>query len=260
MSRLGVQALRPDDLRKLGRLHGVDDALTALSVAKSVFDRVTFDLIYARQGQTLNDWGVELREALDVAGDHLSLYQLTIEQGTAFWDRFQAGGLRGLPDEDLGADMYLATQEICEARGFSAYEVSNHARFDAMSRHNMVYWRGGDYVGVGPGAHGRVTVNGHRHATVARKMPGDWLNASSRDEAELLTPGDVWNEFLMMGLRLSEGIDSARAARIGGEKAESLDLSGLIDMGLMWQTPERFGVTQSGRMVLNTLTAELLSV
>ncbi|MBU2960663.1 radical SAM family heme chaperone HemW [Citreicella sp. C3M06] len=257
---LGVQALRPDDLRKLGRLHGVDEALSALNVAKSVFDRVTFDLIYARQGQTLNDWGTELREALDIAGDHLSLYQLTIEQGTAFWDRFQAGGLRGLPDEDLGADMYLATQEICEAQGFSAYEVSNHARPDAMSRHNMVYWRGGDYVGVGPGAHGRVTLNGHRHATVARRMPGDWLNASFRDETEWLSSNDVWNEFLMMGLRLSEGIDSARAAQIGGEKAETLDLSSLIDMGLMWQTNERFGVTQSGRMVLNTLTADLLTV
>lgn len=258
---LGVQALRPDDLRKLGRLHGVDDALTALEVAKSVFDRVTFDLIYARQGQSLDAWCVELREALDLAGDHLSLYQLTIEQGTAFWDRFQAGGLRGLPNEDLGADMYLATQEICEAAGFAAYEVSNHAKPEAMSRHNLVYWRGGDYVGVGPGAHGRVTLNGQRHATVARKMPGDWLNAeTARDSTEVLTPDDAWNEFLMMGLRLSEGIDKSRARAIGGIKADALALRDLIEMGLLWETADRFGATLDGRMVLNTLTAELLSV
>ncbi len=257
---LGVQALRPDDLRKLGRLHGVDDAIRALDVAKSVFDRVTFDLIYARQGQSLNAWCTELTEALDMAGDHLSLYQLTIEQGTAFWDRFQAGGLRGLPDEDLGADLYVATQEMCEAAGFHAYEVSNYAKPEAMSRHNLVYWRGGDYVGVGPGAHGRVTLNGQRHATVARKMPGDWLNTDARDSIQALTQDDRWNEFLMMGLRLSEGIDKSRAHAIGGQKAETLALADLIDMGLMWETPERFGATLDGRMVLNTLTAELLSV
>ncbi|KAA8609985.1 coproporphyrinogen III oxidase [Salipiger aestuarii] len=258
---LGVQALRPDDLRKLGRLHGVDDAIAALDVAKSVFERVTFDLIYARQGQSLDAWCTELREALNLAGDHLSLYQLTIEQGTAFWDRLQAGGLRGLPNEDLGADMYIATQEICGAAGFPAYEVSNHAKHEAMSRHNLVYWRGGDYVGVGPGAHGRVTLNGQRHSTVARAMPGDWLNADAgRDSMQLLSQDDAWNEFLMMGLRLSEGVDKERARAIGGAKADKLAFGDFIAMGLMWETSERFGTTLDGRMVLNTLTAELLSV
>ncbi|GGG78935.1 coproporphyrinogen III oxidase [Salipiger pallidus] len=261
---LGVQALRPDDLRRLGRLHGVDDALKALDVARSCFDRVSFDLIYGRQGQSLPEWETELNEALDLAGDHLSLYQLTVEQGTAFWDRAQAGKLRGLPDEDLGADMYEATAEIAAAKGFSAYEVSNYALPDAMSRHNLVYWRSGDYVGIGPGAHGRVTMNGTRHATVARKMPGDWIRAaetgSADAELEPLPRADVWNEFLLMGLRLTEGVSMTRARKIGGTWADALPLAYYQDLGLIWREDDRFGATPQGRLVLNTLTSELLSV
>ncbi|APZ52621.1 radical SAM family heme chaperone HemW [Salipiger abyssi] len=260
---LGVQALRPDDLRKLGRLHNVDEALAALDIAKSVFSRVSFDLIYARQGQSLADWEQELREALDLAGDHLSLYQLTIEEGTAFWDRAQAGKLRGLPGEDLGADLYIATQEICEAAGFPAYEVSNHAAPDAMSRHNLVYWRGGDYVGIGPGAHGRVGLNGQRFATVARRAPGDWLSAAESGngdlEAEPLSDADIWNEYLMMGLRLSEGICRERASSLGPSQISEETLVRFEELGLIWRTDERFGATREGRMVLNALTAELLT-
>lgn len=260
---LGVQALRPDDLRKLGRLHGVDEALKALEIARATFDRVSFDLIYGRQGQTLQDWESELREALDLAGDHLSLYQLTIEEGTAFWDRAQAGGLKGLPDEDLGADLYLATRDICGAAGFEAYEVSNYARPDAMSRHNLVYWRGGDYVGIGPGAHGRITLDGQRYATVATRMPGAWIadaeRGSGEESRDLLTPQDIWGEYLMMGLRLSEGLDIERTQRIGGAWSDTMPLSDFEDLGLIWRTEDRFGATLRGRLVLNALVTELLA-
>ena len=260
---LGVQALRPDDLRKLGRLHGVDEALKALEIARATFDRVSFDLIYGRQGQTLQDWESELREALDLAGDHLSLYQLTIEEGTAFWDRAQAGGLKGLPDEDLGADLYLATRDICGAAGFEAYEVSNYARPDAMSRHNLAYWRGGDYVGIGPGAHGRITLDGQRYATVAKRLPGAWIadaeGSSGEESRDILTPQDIWGEYLMMGLRLSEGLDIDRTRRIGGAWSDAMPLSDFEDLGLIWRTEDRFGATLRGRLVLNALVTELLA-
>ena len=169
---MGVQALRDADLRRLGRLHSVAEARQAFDIARNCFDRVSFDLIYARQDQTLADWQAELREALSMAVDHLSMYQLTIEDGTAFGDRFARGGLKGLPDDDVQADMYAATQDICAEHGMPAYEVSNHARAGAESRHNLIYWRMGDYAGIGPGAHGRLTLNGRRWATVAPRAPG----------------------------------------------------------------------------------------
>ena len=147
---MGVQALNDRDLRRLGRIHTVAEARTAFDVAQKCFDRVSFDLIYARQDQTLDDWRKELNEALSMAADHLSLYQLTIEEGTAFGDRYAKGALRGLPQDETAADMYLATQDICEQFGLSAYEVSNHARPGSESRHNLIYWRYGDYVGIGP--------------------------------------------------------------------------------------------------------------
>ncbi|MEM9551751.1 MAG: radical SAM family heme chaperone HemW, partial [Pseudomonadota bacterium] len=155
---MGVQALNDRALKRLGRIHSAADARAAFDIARRCFDRVSFDLIYARQDQTLSDWRRELDEALSMAVDHLSLYQLTIEDGTAFADRYRAGGLRGLPADDLSADMYAVTQEVCAEHGLSGYEVSNHARAEAESRHNLIYWRYGDYVGIGPGAHGRVTL------------------------------------------------------------------------------------------------------
>ncbi len=168
---MGVQALNDRDLKRLGRIHSVAEARQAFDIARETFDRVSFDLIYARQDQTLDDWHSELGEALSMAIDHLSLYQLTIEQGTAFGDRYAAGRLRGLPEDDLAADMYQATQDICNAAGLGAYEVSNHARPGSESRHNMIYWRYGDYAGIGPGAHGRITRNGQRFATEAFSSP-----------------------------------------------------------------------------------------
>ncbi|MCL4155215.1 UNVERIFIED_CONTAM: hypothetical protein GTU68_030977, partial [Idotea baltica] len=152
---MGIQALNDQDLKLLGRLHSVAEAQKAFDIARNIFDRVSFDLIYARQNQSAAEWEAELTQALGMAVDHLSLYQLTIEEGTAFGDRFARGGLRGLPTDDLSADLYELTQSITSDHGFSAYEVSNHAKTGQESRHNLVYWRGGDYVGVGPGAHGR---------------------------------------------------------------------------------------------------------
>ncbi|MCY4179927.1 MAG: radical SAM family heme chaperone HemW, partial [Litoreibacter sp.] len=161
---LGIQALNDPDLKALGRLHSVSEARTALDIAKSTFDRVSFDLIYARQNQTPGEWRAELTQALTFGTDHLSLYQLTIEDGTAFGDRFAIGKLCGLPDEDHAADMYEITQELTEAAGLPAYEVSNHARPSQESRHHLIYWRGGDYIGIGPGAQGRLTLSNKRVA------------------------------------------------------------------------------------------------
>jgi oxygen-independent coproporphyrinogen-3 oxidase len=218
---MGVQALNDADLRRLGRLHSVAEARQAFDIARKCFDRVSFDLIYARQDQTLHQWRAELTEALSMAVDHLSMYQLTIEDGTAFGDRFARGGLKGLPDEDVQADMYAVTQEVCAAHGMPAYEVSNHARPGAESRHNLVYWRMGDYVGIGPGAHGRVTLDGQRWATVAPKAPGAWLalveaGRAGEDPREPVLRGEQATEYLLMSLRLSEGTDVARYEALAG--------------------------------------------
>ena len=178
---VGLQSLRDEDLKRLGRLHSAAEGRSAFLLAREVFPRVSFDLIYARQFQTLADWRAELTEALTLAADHLSLYQLTIEPGTAFGDRFARGRLSGLIDDDLGAEMYDLTQELCMANGLPAYEVSNHASDMAQSRHNLIYWRGGDYAGIGPGAHGRLTLGGIRHATETELSPIGWLDRLTRD-------------------------------------------------------------------------------
>ena len=177
---IGVQSLHDEDLRKLGRIHSAKEARQAIEIANATFSRVSFDLIYARQDQTLGDWQAELKEALTLANGHLSLYQLTIEQGTAFGDRYNLGKLRGLPDDDDAADMYQATQDICADAGLPAYEVSNHAKDAAQSKHNLIYWRYGDYVGIGPGAHGRLTLNGRKFATEAIRSPHNWLERTER--------------------------------------------------------------------------------
>ncbi len=208
---IGIQALNDADLKALGRLHSVSEARAAFDLARSTFERVSFDLIYARQFQTLADWRAELSEALSMAADHLSLYQLTIENGTAFGDRLAKGELRGLPNDDDAADMYLATQDICQAAGMLAYEVSNHAVAGAESRHNLIYWRGGDYAGIGPGAHGRLTIGGRRMATDTPLSPNQWLEqvektGNGENPRQSLSQADQAAEYLMMGLRLSEGI------------------------------------------------------
>ena len=258
---LGIQALRDPDLRALGRLHDVAEANRALGIARQTFDRVSFDLIYARQNQTLADWRDELSEALDMAGDHLSLYQLTIEPGTAFGARFSRGGLRGLPDEDLSADMFELTQELTEAAGFEAYEVSNHARNGSFSRHNLVYWRYGDYAGIGPGAHGRLTLNGKRWATVAPSAPSAWLDAVARgssEERSALSGAEQASEYLLMGLRVHEGIDLDRYEALLGRPADQNIIERLQRDGVLHPDRTALRATDRGRMVLNAVITELM--
>ncbi len=260
---MGIQAMNDTDLRRLGRIHTVGEARAAFDIAQKCFERVSFDLIYARQDQTLADWRAELTEALSMAVDHLSLYQLTVEQGTAFGDRYNAGKLRGLPDDDLSADMYFATQEICEDHGMPAYEVSNHARPGSESRHNLVYWRYGDYVGIGPGAHGRITRDSERFATESVRNPTAWIESVAQATGESkrysLSPQDQGCEYVMMCLRLLEGIDIDRFTAISEAALPAARISDLEDLGMIQLSGNCLTVTKQGRPVLNAIIRELLA-
>lgn len=260
---MGVQALNDTDLRRLGRIHTVAEARGAFDIARDTFERVSFDLIYARQDQTLDQWRAELNEALAMSVDHLSLYQLTVEDGTAFGDRYALGKLRGMPNEDLSADMYAMTQDICGTAGMPAYEVSNHAVPGAESRHNLIYWRYGDYVGIGPGAHGRITLGGQRYATECPKAPIQWLDAVDRGSGELprqaLDSAEQAQEFVMMGLRVRQGIDPARFQRIAGTPLPPDRIAELVDMGMLYRDQNRVCATPQGFMVLNAVVAALLT-
>lgn len=260
---MGVQALHDRDLQRLGRIHSVAEARRAFDIARAQFSRVSFDLIYARQDQSLADWQAELTEALGMAVDHLSLYQLTIEPGTAFGARYDQGSLRGLPTEDLSADMYELTRDLCNAAGMEAYEVSNHARPGAESHHNLIYWRYGDYIGIGPGAHGRLTLNGVRHATETWSNPDRWLK--SVDEGtpdrtfEPIGAADQGAEYLLMGLRISEGIDIERYSCISGMDLPTSRLAHMTDIGVIVQSGSRLQVTDKGRLMLNAVLSHLLA-
>lgn len=261
---MGIQAMNDADLRRLGRLHSVAEARQAFDIARSTFDRVSFDLIYARQHQSLTDWQTELNEALTMAIDHLSLYQLTIEDGTAFGNRFAAGGLKGLPKDDLAADMYFTTQDICESAGLPAYEVSNHAKPGSESRHNQIYWRYGDYVGIGPGAHGRLSLNGQKWAIEEKRQPGAWLKSvETTNSGEIdrisIANADQASEFLMMGLRLAEGIDVNRYKSLAGIGLNPHKIAELTQMGMVQQDQMRLRATAQGRVVLNAVLRELLA-
>ena len=259
---MGIQALNDPDLRRLGRLHSVAEAERAFDIARDTFERVSFDLIYARQDQSLAEWRAELTRALRMAVDHFSLYQLTIEDGTAFGARHAAGGLKGLPHEDLSADMYLITQEICEDAGLPAYEVSNHARPGYESRHNLIYWRYGDYAGIGPGAHGRLTLDGIKTATDTPKAPLRWLEMvesqhNGQISSEPVALRDQALEYLMMGLRLREGIDSDRYARLAGTPLDQAAVADLTQLGLLEAAPGRLRATREGRAVLDAILRRL---
>ena len=210
----------------------------------------------------MDAWSAELKLALSLAVDHLSLYQLTIEQGTAFGDRYAAGKLRGLPDDDLGADLYAMTRDICADAGMPAYEVSNHARDGAQSRHNLIYWRYGDYVGIGPGAHGRLTLNGQRWATECFSNPGRWLSGSKSGATELgrsrLSDKDQASEFLLMGLRLDEGINPERYRKISGQPLPTAKISELSDLEMITVQNGQLIVLKQGFMVLNAVISKLL--
>jgi len=259
---LGVQALNDPDLRFLGRLHDVAEARRAIELARVTFPRLSFDLIYARPNQTVEAWEKELDEAIALAADHLSLYQLTIEEGTRFFDLHRLGKLV-VPDDERAADLYEATQEITAARGLPAYEVSNHARPGAESRHNLVYWRYGEYVGSGPGAHGRFVDGSRRVVTIAEKHPETWLSRVEAQghgvaDGEVLSAQDEADEFLLMGLRLTEGIDLDRYERMAGRPLSANRISILRDENLVEPVGNsRLRATRSGMMVLNALVADL---
>ncbi|MEP3278667.1 MAG: radical SAM family heme chaperone HemW [Stappiaceae bacterium] len=259
---LGVQALNDKDLRRLGRLHDVDSAMRAIGIARDIFDRMSFDLIYARPDQTVNGWRDELAQALDYAADHLSLYQLTIERDTPFYDLHQAGKLI-VPSQDEGADFYEVTQEICDLNGMPAYEISNHARKDAQCRHNLTYWRYGDYVGVGPGAHGRVEIDGHRYATATEKNPENWLEAVENNQhgitvLDRLNDEETGDEYLLMALRMVEGVDFLRYRDLSGRELDPDKIEELISYGLVSRIGNRrIRATRDGFFVLDAVVADL---
>jgi oxygen-independent coproporphyrinogen-3 oxidase len=259
---LGVQALDDAALKELGRLHTADEALAAVAIARRIFRRYSFDLIYARPRQTPLEWAVELERAIDQAAEHLSLYQLTIEPDTPFATLAAAGKLK-VPDDDRARDLYDVTQEICGARGLPAYEISNHARPGAECRHNLVYWRGHEYAGVGPGAHGRLNVDGHRFATATERRPEAWLaRVESHGDGlvtdEMLTGEERSDEFLLMGLRLAEGIDPRRYEALAGRPLDQKRIAMLHAEGAVETTPDgRLRVTLSGFPVLDAVVADL---
>lgn len=260
---LGVQALDDADLRALGRRHDVAEAVRAFEVARAIFPRVSFDLIYARQGQTREGWRDELGRALAMAVDHLSLYQLTIEPGTRFGELAARGRLRGLPAAAAGAEMFRATQELCERSGLAGYEISSHARPGGESRHNLVYWRYGDYAGIGPGAHGRLTVGGMRWATEAIRLPEAWLAAVEAGSGGLasraaVTPGEQAVEMAIMGLRLAEGIEPGRYAALAGEPIPEARIAELADLGLVTCDGGRLRTTAEARLLLDAVLRRLL--
>jgi oxygen-independent coproporphyrinogen-3 oxidase len=260
---LGIQALNDLDLRRLGRLHTAEVARKAWDIANNVFERASFDLIYARQHQSLDEWSAELQEALQMGPSHLSLYQLTIEEGTSFGDLLSKKKLRGLPDEDLGADLYQRTQEICEGFGLPAYEISNHTVPGQESVHNNLYWSAGDYVGIGPGAHGRLTIDGDRLATEQERAPTAWLDRALNGGARIenstaLSRREQASEYLVMGMRTADGVDLAKLKNLTSLSALFFRSQHLEDLGLVWRSPRRMGATRAGRPLLNYLLKELL--
>jgi oxygen-independent coproporphyrinogen-3 oxidase len=259
---LGVQSLREGPLAELGRRHSVEEAVRAVRIAQSVFERSSFDIIYARPRQTLDEWEDELKEALWLAQGHISLYQLTIEQGTRYFDLQQAGKLV-LPNEDLGADFYEMTQELTAAAGLPAYEISNHARPGQESSHNMLYWRYGEYAGIGPGAHGRLMINNQRHATAVEKLPFEWqkkvmAQGHGMVVDDVLTWEEQGDEFLVMGLRLKEGISPSRFTALSGRKINQRQIDELKGYGFVETLANgNIRVTDRGWPVLDAVVADL---
>ena len=261
---LGLQALDDAALGFLGRAHDVAEGLAALDTAQRVFGRVSVDLIYARPGQSLKDWEAELDRALAFGTEHLSLYQLTVEPGTRFATDFAAGRLT-LPDADLAADLFDLTRAATAGAGLPAYEISNHARPGAESRHNLIYWRYQDYAGIGPGAHGRRSGV----ATQRRRKPENWMAAVARnghgiEREDALAPAERAVEALLMGLRLAEGVDLARIAALGessvGAVVDLPAVDRLSRQGLVARTGDRLRATEAGMPVLNALLAEIVRV
>jgi putative oxygen-independent coproporphyrinogen III oxidase len=260
---LGMQALNDADLKKLGRLHNKAEAVAVLAMAQRSFSRVSLDLIYARPNQGDAQWRAELTEALCFGTEHLSLYQLTVEPETPYALLHQKGELK-IPDDDLAAKLYETTQELTQAAGLPAYEISNHARPGAQSRHNLIYWRYGEYAGVGPGAHGRLNLQSGRVATAAIRLPERWRDAVEKmghgfAEQVAITYQDAAREHLLMSLRLSEGLDLAAYEKRWGTRPSAAKITPLIEQGLLIRKGEILAAMPQGRLVLNAVIAALLN-
>jgi oxygen-independent coproporphyrinogen-3 oxidase len=260
---LGVQALNDTDLKALGRLHNAEEGKAALALAMRNFGRVSLDLIYARPNQGDAAWRTELKQALAFGTGHLSLYQLTIEPETPFALLHKNGALV-IPDEDVAAGLYETTQELTEAAGLPAYEISNHARPGSESRHNLIYWRYGDYAGVGPGAHGRLSLKGRRMATATQRLPERWQDAVTKTgrafaEVVAVSDADAAREHLLMNLRLAEGIDLAAYEKRWGARPNAEKIAGLSDQGLLTLAGEILTATPRGRLLLNAVISKLLN-
>lgn len=261
---MGFQALNDEDLRKLGRLHNVEEGLEAFQLAQSFFPRTSFDLIYARQDQTLQQWTSELATSLALASDHLSLYQLTIEPNTAFGARHARGGLRGLPNDDVASDMFFKTIDMCGDAGLEHYEVSNFAKPGSESRHNLIYWRYGDFVGIGPGAHGRITLGQRKFGTSTYLMPDEWLahvekNGSGELIRDEISRSEQADEYAIMGLRLKEGISLSRLEGLREKSIDRSKINDLSSMSMVTLEDDTLSATNDGRVVLNSVLKELLS-
>ncbi len=265
---LGVQSLRDEQLKFLGRLHSAEEAKAAVALAREIFPRLSFDLIYARPQQTPDQWAKELEEAIALAADHLSLYQLTIEEGTPFYDLHRKGKFT-VPDSDQSAELFELTHEITSSHGLPAYEISNHAAEGQGSLHNLTYWRYQDYAGIGPGAHGRLTINDKKHATVCEKNPEIWwqkvmasgeISGHGMREMEALAGQETADEMLLMGLRLREGIDPKRHEKMAGTPLNKTKIKELSELGFLEiSNTGNLRSTQQGAMVLDAVVADLAS-
>lgn len=264
---LGIQALNDNDLKALGREHSAREAKDAIALSQKYFSRSSYDLIYGRMGQSLQSWQDELTEAIAMAADHLSLYQLTIERGTAFYHAHKKGRII-LPEEEVSADMYEVTQQVCQAHGLPAYEVSNHSRHGEESRHNLTYWTYGNYIGVGPGAHGRLVIEGQKYALAQDRSPEKWLHnvkdfGHATAEKEPLSPLMMAEEMVMMGLRLTRGVDLIHFEKIIGQKIEKfIDpdyLQRLFELDYMEKDGHHLRATARGMPLLNGLLGRLLA-
>lgn len=258
---VGVQSLVEADLKALGRQHSPEEALKAFRLASQIFPRVSFDLIYARPGQSQKDWRAELNRALGEQQGHMSLYQLTIEPDTRYQDLFDAGKL-AIPDDDEAATLYEITQELTAKYGLGAYEISNHAALGHESKHNLTYWRYGEYAGAGPGAHSRIGQGENRLGLMSEKHPETWLKmvrayGHGLIEQTQLTPAEQAPEYLLMGLRINEGIDLQRHAQLAGAEIDSRKIDGLENLGMVKRHGNRLMATPRGRPILNAIIREL---
>lgn len=256
---LGLQSLDDGQLKKLGRQHSVAEGLAALDIARSHFDRVSVDLMYGLQHQSLREWDTQLDEALSWDVSHLSLYQLTIEPGTVFGARFEARKLPGLPDDDTGADFFDLTRRRLNKGGYEQYEISNFSKPGQQSRHNQIYWQNGDYVGIGPGAHGRLTLTTERCATEQTRSPHIWLAGNRSVHRVRMSSDEYVQEFVLMGLRTSDGVDLTRLNDIQPECLNAAEIRELSSAGWIELQDERLRLTQEGRPLLNAIALKLLS-